>query len=539
MRGPGAQTTHPKSSSWPIKTMLRISQMVSLNHLMRAYESARSYIEFVQTNQWMESGHDVSEFWSKFLSSRRNYPTFNEIQCLRRGYTYPLGDRGGANLDLQQEHQHARQAFATVTGAVPECYFKSINESSIGAPLAFNFEGSTWSGGGLINALTAHRIVHWCRQTKIDGDGLRILEIGAGYGQVAHQLFQQLKIKSYAICDLPENLFLSSFYLQAHYPTKTVEFVRNKQSTISHAELMFMVPPLLKGIVGEFDLIINSYSFQEMNLESVKEYFEFASQRLSADGFFYSLNSHGKAGVLRPQDYPIGHFAMHSFQSVRRHPAQIFATTPYELVLKRKAVDAAPRPEPFEIGALGYLCQLGLFEDINPLGVAVADHSATPNRTRWLEQVCDFFESREVSSKNQILRNLLESGEETRSTTFLYGASIFAQGDWLGAITTLPQYLEIFTKNHASLLAHLIIYTSALNLGRIQLARSSMESACQLFPEFKKEILYWKRNPDGILSAVAQALRYPKPNRLKLRSLVAKAKEKLRLVEPWRKSVGY
>src|SRR5207249_2955923 len=120
--------------------------------------------------------------------------------------------------------------------------------------------------------------------------------IGAGFGQAARQLIERLDIRTYAVCDLPENLFLSAFYLQGLFPERRAAFV-DGQDDGAGAELAFVVPRLLHHLAGPFDLVLNAYSFQEMNRASVEEYFAFAAAALEPDGLLYSLNAHGKAEI--------------------------------------------------------------------------------------------------------------------------------------------------------------------------------------------------------------------------------------------------
>src|SRR3989442_521725 len=83
----------------------------SLNTLKKRYETCRAYIDYVQAGCWMAGRKDVSDFWAKFFKSRQNYPGFNEILCLRRGFTYPLADRGGSDINFEKERLHAEAAF--------------------------------------------------------------------------------------------------------------------------------------------------------------------------------------------------------------------------------------------------------------------------------------------------------------------------------------------------------------------------------------------------------------------------------------------
>jgi SAM-dependent methyltransferase len=257
------------------------------------------------------SSHDLSEFWREHFADRRQdgYPSFEEMLVLRRGFTLGLGDRPE---DHEGERGYAEAAWAVVSPSMPDAWFDRFEESPLGSPFTFDLGGRRLSGGAVVNGLTASRIGARCEDAGLGVRPLRVLEIGAGYGQVAHQLIQALEIESYSICDLPENLLLSAFYLQGTFSERGGELIGPGDTPTPGAGLVFTVPPFLERLEGPFDLIVNSYSFQEMNRESVDEYFDHARRNLADDGVFYSLNAHGKAGIERPSQYPVEQFRLAS-----------------------------------------------------------------------------------------------------------------------------------------------------------------------------------------------------------------------------------
>jgi putative sugar O-methyltransferase len=336
----------------------------SLSELRAIYDRAAAYIESAGD----ATGH-LSEFWREHLSDdkRRNYPAFEEMLVMRRGFTYPLADRAKVE-DREAERAYAEGAWRVVAPSVEPGWLDRVQESALGSPVAFALDGHTLTAGGVVNALTASRIAHWCARAGLTDRPLRVLEIGPGYGNVAHQLMQALDIASYAVCDLPENLFLAAFYLMGNFPDRSAAFAgQDDDATLNESGLAFTIPPLVDRLDGPFDLILNSYSFQEMTRESVAGYFELAERLLAPDGVFYSFNAHGKAGIERASQYPVGRFRLESLRPVRRYPWQMFGTTPYELVMRpgRSALD----PDTLVLGldALGGGMQSGLHDELLPL----------------------------------------------------------------------------------------------------------------------------------------------------------------------------
>jgi putative sugar O-methyltransferase len=349
------------------------SVSTSLPALRAAYDRC---VGFADATRDARMDEHLSDFWREILEGRANYPSFNEMQVMRRGFTYPIADRGKAE-DLMAESAYARSAWDVIGRTVPVAYFDRFEESAVGAPTAFDFEGHVLSAGGIVNALTSYRIVEACARLGLEGRPLRMLEIGAGYGQVAHQLLQQLDVETYAVCDLPENAFLTAYYLQVNHPDRQALFAGADESMGGTPGLAFAIPPHLHRLEGTYDVIVNSYSFQEMTLDSVRDYIGFAAERLNPDGFLYSLNAHAKAGVRLPSDYGIEAFELEALACPRRFPWQPNGTVPYELVMRRRAAPALAAERlarrRAQLDGLGGAMQVGLSVELEPLLAAFTD----------------------------------------------------------------------------------------------------------------------------------------------------------------------
>jgi putative sugar O-methyltransferase len=398
----------------------------SLTSLKGLYDRAREYVDHAHEAGLIRPG-EISDFWAEILESRGDYPTFNEVLVMRRGFTASMADAGAG--DVARESRAAEAAYAAVAPLVPPAFLQTVDESLLGAPLTFEIGGRMRSAGGVVNSLTTFRILRCCEQRGLAGRPLRVLEIGAGYGQVASQLIQRLDVRSYAVCDLPQNLLLSAFYLQASFPGRPAAFVRADAPPDDEAALLFTVPALLHRLAGPFDLVVNSYSFQEMNLASVQEYFAFVSERLTPQGLFYSLNAHAKSGVRRPADYPVGRFHLLGFAPVRKFPHHtLLATSPYEMVMGRRAQD-----EPADggaltrgIDALATLMQLGVHDELVESCDRVVRQPGVEEP--WIGRLCDFFSADRYTQKLEVLRDLRQRGCPPAVGEYLVGTLAFAAG---------------------------------------------------------------------------------------------------------------
>lgn len=123
-----------------------------------------------------------------------------------------------------------------------------------------------------------------------------VLEIGAGYGGLAHHLSSIQKNVTYVIVDLPETLIFSASYLSLHNPGKRIyvydqsSFAGLVKSDDFKSYDFVLIPTYkldeLRGL--KFDLVINIGSLQEMRIDQVNTYLDFIAS--TCKGAFYSYN---------------------------------------------------------------------------------------------------------------------------------------------------------------------------------------------------------------------------------------------------------
>ena len=127
-----------------------------------------------------------------------------------------------------------------------------------------------------------------------------VLEIGGGYGGLAHQLSNVLGQSTYVIVDLPETLLFSAAYLTLHNPGKSIYLYDSADSSnlISQEEArsydFVLVPNYKLGSLADwsFALAINMISFQEMSAPQVNEYLDFIRERCTGVLYCWNMDSH-------------------------------------------------------------------------------------------------------------------------------------------------------------------------------------------------------------------------------------------------------
>lgn len=154
----------------------------------------------------------------------------------------------------------------------------------------------------------------------------KILEIGGGYGSLA-RIFKTLHPEiEYTILDLPESLVRSGGFLNDHDLKVNLVSIGNMDT--------------LKG--ESFDVVVSTFSFQEMPEETVREYLEFIENSLSVSAL-YSCNYYAnrKASVEQSFDGLLPFGSGWEVQLEKYNPPIITADSPknfVEFYLKRRAI---------------------------------------------------------------------------------------------------------------------------------------------------------------------------------------------------------
>jgi hypothetical protein len=473
----------------------------SLTDLKRIYDRCLAYA------RGADSADDMSEFWAEILAGRKSFPDFNEMLVMRRGFTYPLADRAKVG-DEAAERAYAMAAHHVVSRDVPAAFLSAAEEPATGCPIAFDFGPYTLSAGGLVNALTAFRIVSWCERLGLGQGPLSILEIGAGYGQVAVQLHGCLDIARYAVCDLPENGFLGAFYLQANLPGAAAAYMeRDRFDGEPDARLLFAPPSALDRLDGPYHLILNSYSFQEMTRASVEAYLRHAAQTLSDDGILYSLNAHGKAGIEHPHQYRAAGLQLVSIRSVRRFPWQLFGTVPYEFIQRRGATGVVIEDD--HVDAIGRAMQLGLHDELDLMCDALCNGRLTTEQSRWLSQAARLLGPGDTSARLMAGSAMLDLGVEPEVSAYLTGTLEFVRGARPRAAELLSAALDGLGESAARQRALLMLAALQSARGNRAEAAPLAAQAKALAPHLGPEVDRWKSDRDGLVEMLAWHLAVP------------------------------
>lgn len=370
----------------------------------------------------------TSSFWKEIFGQRRIYPDLNALMvCRREGTIVGVGDDPQGSLDREQAYSarvhHIYRQMADVD------FVRSLPESTFGSPLAFEHDGIARSANFWINAATTARVVEFVKRYGQSGP-LRVLEIGPGWGACVYQLHHALDIESYTLVDLPENLYVSTLHLGTVLPDRPIEFidvVGGEITEIPGDRISACLPGAISRIRAKFDLVVNSFSLQEMDLESVQEYIDWIETVLSPNGIFVSLNSHAKAGVSKPGDYRYEKFHIHHWGVFRPVPSGFFNTIPYEVVVGKRSQQSPEYSVECQDG-LGRLMQVGLDKDVESLAEALVAGKLGPPQIELLTGYNQFFASRSDEDRFRRLE-LLKDIDRSPALPFITALLHLARGE--------------------------------------------------------------------------------------------------------------
>jgi|GEM_PF-877914 len=374
--------------------------------LRKVYRRIQDYVRYARDLE-ATGVATVSDFWTGFLSERPNFPDLNEITTFRRdGFSYGVGDYSSRDhkITAELDQRQFRCVEAMVLGTTPEAYLERFDEPLFGAPRFFETAGGKlFSQSFLTNLATSHEVTRAVETVGLEGP-LRICEIGAGWGGCAYQLHQVLDVASYTIVDLPHNLNLSSSYLGMTLPDRTLAFVREDGQDREDGNVILAVPNFVEQVGEQFDVIINSFSLQEMAQNTVSAYMAWALRRLAPGGVFLFINAHDKAGPKRPSDYGLERFDIRRFSAFRKSPSGFLNSNPYLCYLTARTEDS-PMYAPRHLDVLGQLVMLGLEANIGPLSEPVLAGEVSDATARVLAQLHEvLYERTDVDGKLTAVR---------------------------------------------------------------------------------------------------------------------------------------
>lgn len=268
----------------------------------------------IEERSRMESGRPTaaspSDYWAAVCSS------FDYMLALPEEYFSKLRIHAyhiTGDSYLHYDRHRDPQVFRTqvdldrMTDGIPDHLILNEPEDGIG----FSYEDGRFVN---IDVLRYQRVVNTLYRRGIlarladGGEQTKnsILEIGGGYGGLAHHLSNILDKVTYVIVDLPETLLFSASYLALHNPNKKIylydssDIAEVVESDNLRSNDIILIPNYqLESLANwQFELAINMISFQEMNAPQVNDYLDFIRERCTGVLYSWNIDSHVKNSGL-------------------------------------------------------------------------------------------------------------------------------------------------------------------------------------------------------------------------------------------------
>jgi len=467
-----------------------------VKELFDIYTKTKNIIEDDFNSQ--ENFDHVNPFWTNILSKRKNFPSFNDtLSFLSNNSAFGLGKRTEEEIELE------RESYVNSVLNVNDTKFGSIvnnfSESLIGSPKFFVENGSVGSTSFTENmASTIHLIAHIDRHLKTK-EKINVLEIGAGWGAVMHQIieFYGDRINKVAICDLHENLFISSFYLQSTFPDRHVNFTPKQGNTIAKDNsLNFCSPTRINNLDINFDLVLNMISFQEMSIDVIDNYMKYIANHLSDGGLFYSENGITVKSMVnraaKASDYGYtSYFDILNIQNGQRFcPHLFFGNKHVILMTNKKGKNNKVSSE--HLDSLCFILNLRLDENINELKSNFINGTLSQEETLLLDNIHHFYDTTNHTQKKEILE-MISNSKDTFIHDYLLSLYYISQKKFRKA---LPLLNKIENKLFGLVKINVLCYIGILDKARQ--------------PELLKQI---KKNSPEMLSTAENVFRTRKKSK--------------------------
>ena len=187
-----------------------------------------------------------------------------------------------------------------------------ISEPSYGNPLDI-FRGNKRLSQDLSHSSREYNLI---MQNSIFGKRPRILEIGSGYGRLAHFFMSMGACQKYVLVDISPALFVAQNYLNNLYKNHLKIFnwrpfikFEEIQREFDESDICFLTPNQISLLPNDyFSLTINVCSLMEMRFETINYYLK-EINRLNRGYFFTKQwvkqnNKQDKTSITK-NDYPI------------------------------------------------------------------------------------------------------------------------------------------------------------------------------------------------------------------------------------------
>ena len=287
---------------------------------VRAYESMR------QENKTSGELYTAGEFWERLNRQHANAIWGGGLDSLRNEYF---------NRTFSGPEPESRQVYR----ALLFLYYKHVKQLDVDGFLDAHEDppiggtadqetllGRTYSLDFLQSVEEAYRIRNSWAQAGRNGSPRVIVELGAGYGRLAHVCRRMLPDCTYVILDLPEALICSQSWLSRVLEANVVPYETTRRyerlgrGFLEGGKVLLFLPHVIESLENDaVDAFVNIYSFAEMPPKAIANYFHHLDR--ITNGVLYTKQRQDEINVydgarVSEQSYPIPQHWRRLFRSV-------------------------------------------------------------------------------------------------------------------------------------------------------------------------------------------------------------------------------
>lgn len=240
----------------------------------------QSYRMMQADNAGSSPQYQAGEFWARLNRQHANAIWGGGLENLRNEYF---------NRTFSGPEPESRQVYR----ALLHLYFRHVRQLDADGFLEREQDpviggtgdqeviaGRTLSLDFLQSIEEAYRIRTAWRDAGRDGDPKVIVELGAGYGRLAYVCRRMMPDVTYVILDLPEALVCAQSWLSRVLADQVVPFDQSRSAAdigrnqLQPGKIYLFLPHKIESIRPDaVDAFVNIYSFAEMPLSSIRNYF--------------------------------------------------------------------------------------------------------------------------------------------------------------------------------------------------------------------------------------------------------------------------
>jgi putative sugar O-methyltransferase len=257
-------------------------------------------IAMLEERQSLESSEtslvSPSRYWSDFCSYFDYMLGLPEEYFAKlRLHTYHLtSDNYQTYYFGDPEYFRSVSGLEMLTKDIPSTYILNEPEGGIG----FHYDNGRFVSRDIVRyqrvVSTLYR--HGVLRELSSRERSYVLEIGGGYGGLAHHISNICRNATYVIIDLPETLLFSASYLSLLDQRKKIYIYERKDfpeiiqsGALQSCDFVLLPNYKLHSLTHlRFDLVVNVASLQEMRTSQAEAYLDFIRETCS--GVFYSWN---------------------------------------------------------------------------------------------------------------------------------------------------------------------------------------------------------------------------------------------------------